>query len=58
MSKIEDYQKILLQPADWEAYLMAESNLPGPRGNIELGKAVACCGTEKQFLALIKWTAE
>lgn len=58
MSKIEDYQKLLPETADWEAYLMAESNLPGPRGNIELGKAVAFCGTENQFLALIKWSAD
>ena len=58
MSKIEDYQKELLETTDWEAYLMAESNLPGPRGNIELGKAVAMCGSEQQFLALIKWTAD
>ena len=58
MSKIEDYQKELSETTDWETYLMAESNLPGPRGNIELGKAVAFCGTENQFKALIKWTAD
>jgi hypothetical protein len=47
-----------MKTADWEAYLKAESNLPGPRGNIELGKAVARCGSEQQILALIRWTAE
>ena len=26
---------------DWDAYLMAESGLPGPRGNLELAQAVA-----------------
>ena len=47
-----------METDDWESYLMAESNLPGPRGNIELGKAAAICGTEDQFLKLIRWTAD
>ena len=34
---------------DWEPYLLAHSNLPGPRGNLELAQAVADAGTEAQF---------
>ena len=31
----------LLDPADWPQFLTSHSGLPGPRGNIELGRAVA-----------------
>ena len=35
--------------ADWEPYLLAHANLPGPRGNLELAAAVADAGGEAQF---------
>ena len=38
-----------LPAADWEPYLLAHSNLPGPRGNLELAAAAADLGTEAQF---------
>lgn len=43
MGKVETYQKRLqdLDKGDWDAFLLAESGLPGPRGNIELARAVA-----------------
>ena len=41
MSKTDDYLKILSKLDDWDAYLRAESNLPGPRGNLELAHAAA-----------------
>ena len=41
MARIDDYRAILLTLADWDAYLMAESGLPGPRGNLELAQAAA-----------------
>ncbi|HEU0075178.1 MAG TPA: HEAT repeat domain-containing protein [Dehalococcoidia bacterium] len=43
MGKIDDYrEKIRSLPlSDWDAYLRANSNLPGPRGNLELAAAVA-----------------
>lgn len=43
MSKRRDYRAVLesLPPEQWEAYLTANSGLPGPRGNIELAEAFA-----------------
>lgn len=44
MSKIDDYLKELNRFTDQEeltAYLLANSNLPGPRGNLELAAAAA-----------------
>lgn len=51
MSAIEAYRAALaaLPAADWEPYLLAHSNLPGPRGNLELAQAVADVGAEAQF---------
>ena len=42
MGKAEAYRERLrvLPAAEWEAYLCAESGLPGPRGNLELAQAV------------------
>jgi hypothetical protein len=41
MSKVDQYQEILKNLGDWDDYLRAESNLPGPRGNLELAHAAA-----------------
>jgi hypothetical protein len=41
VSKTDDYRAILRTLPDWDAYLLQESGLPGPRGNIELARAVA-----------------
>lgn len=43
MTKTSDYRAVLeaLPSAQWEAYLQAESGLPGPRGNLELVAAFA-----------------
>jgi len=51
MSAIDMYRAALrgLPAADWEPYLLAHSNLPGPRGNLELAQTVANLGTEAQF---------
>ncbi len=46
MSKRDDYRQTLRGLDDWEPYLLAESGLPGPRGNIELAQAVAERGDE------------
>ena len=63
MSKVEDYRAALRQLGEWDQYLMANSNLPGPRGNLELAQAVATfdadaaigcmliTGSEKAFAA-------
>jgi hypothetical protein len=49
MSKIEDYRKELRVLDSWDAYLLAESRLPGPRANLELAFAVALEGSEEQL---------
>jgi hypothetical protein len=51
MSSTETYWTALrdLPATDWEPYLLAHSNLPGPRGNLELAQAAADAGDEAQF---------
>jgi hypothetical protein len=58
MSKIEDYRRRLTELDEWEPFLLAESGLPGPRGNIELGQAVADVGSREEFEDLLTWTPE
>ncbi|MGB7872766.1 MAG: hypothetical protein WBL25_00170, partial [Anaerolineales bacterium] len=40
-SKVDSYREILKNLEDWDEYLRGESNLPGPRGNLELAHAAA-----------------
>ncbi len=56
MPFIEHHRQALrgLAPSEWEPYLLAHSNLPGPRGNLELAQAAAEEGTEAQFR---RWAA-
>jgi hypothetical protein len=49
MSKMEFYRQKLKQLKEWEPFLLQESGLPGPRGNIELAQAVAEEGNEALF---------
>jgi hypothetical protein len=49
VSKIDDYRLRLRSLADWEPYLLRESGLPGPRGNLELAQAVAHEGDARRF---------
>ncbi len=58
MSKIEEYRRRLAELDEWEPFLLAESGLPGPRGNIELGQAIADEGTREEFEDLLTWTPE
>jgi hypothetical protein len=53
MSKKEDYIHELSSLPSWDAYLLAQSGLPGPRGNLELAYAAAEIGDETRFLGLI-----
>jgi hypothetical protein len=41
MTKNEYYRQTLRSHPDWDTFLMQESGLPGPRGNLELAQAVA-----------------
>lgn len=53
MSKIQDYRSLLETVEDLYSFLIRESGLPGPRGNIELGQAVADFGDEALFQRLL-----
>jgi len=48
-SKIAFYVEKLKTQKDWDSYLLAESGLPGPRGNIELAQAFAEFGDEEKI---------
>jgi HEAT repeat protein len=58
MSKIEDYRQTLRALDDWEPFLLRESGLPGPRGNLELAHAVAEEGDAALFEHLRSFDAE
>jgi hypothetical protein len=53
LSKVEQYRNQLRALKDWIPYLMKESGLPGPRGNLELAQAVAEEATPKQIETLL-----
>ena len=55
MSKVQQYREILRNTSDWEAFLLRESGLPGPRGNLELAQAVADEGDEPLFRRLLSF---
>ncbi len=49
MNKIETYRATLRTLPDWDAYLLLESHLPGPRSNLELAQVVADEGDAALF---------
>jgi hypothetical protein len=58
MTKIDEYRAKLIGLDDWDAYLLRESGLPGPRGNIELGQAVANEGNRELFHRYLSYTTD
>jgi hypothetical protein len=58
MSKVEEYREALRELGDWDPFLLRESGLPGPRGNIELGRAVAEEGDEELFRRYVDYDEE
>lgn len=58
MTKVDEYRTKLQALADWDAYLLQESGLPGPRGNLELAHAVADIGDRQLFQRYITYTAD
>jgi hypothetical protein len=58
MSKIGVYRQTLKKLDDWIPFLLKESGLPGPRGNLELAHAVAEEGSEVQFEKLLSFQAK
>ncbi len=58
MSKAGDYRQTLRMLKDWDTFLLQESGLPGPRGNLELAQAVAEEGDEALFKRYLLFDAE
>jgi hypothetical protein len=58
MAKVDDYRDILRFHDEWDEYLLAESGLPGPRGNLELARAVAYEGNLATFRRYAAYDAE
>lgn len=49
MATSDSYRTILKTRDDWDSFLMQESRLPGPRGNLELAQIVAEEGDLERF---------
>jgi hypothetical protein len=49
VANVTDYRAALRQMPDWDAFLLRESRLPGPRANLELVQVVADEGDASQF---------
>jgi len=58
VGKVERYRQVLRELDDWDTYLLHESGLPGPRGNIELARAVAEEGDAPLFARYLEQDAQ
>jgi hypothetical protein len=58
LNKTETYRQILTSLPDWEPYLLQESGLPGPRGNLELAQVVADEGDRGLFEHFLAYTPQ
>ena len=58
MNKTEIYRQTLASLQDWEPYLLQESGLPGPRGNLELAQVVADEGNRVLFEHFLDYTPQ
>ena len=58
MTKLDDYRHTLKGLDDWVPFLLKQSGLPGPRGNLELAHAVALEGKKDQFDHFLTYHAE
>jgi len=58
MNKTETYRQTLASLTNWEPYLLQESGLPGPRGNIELAQVVADEGERSLFEHFLTYTPQ
>jgi hypothetical protein len=58
VGRVEEYRTRLRGLAEWEPYLLKESRLPGPRGNLELAQAVAEEGSRELFERCARLAAE
>lgn len=58
MTKADLYRERLGVLAHWDAYLLEQSGLPGPRGNLELAQVVADLGDEQLFRRYLACTPD
>lgn len=58
MSKLNGYRETLKELNDWIPFLLENSGLPGPRGNLELAYAVAEEGSKEQFEQFLSFQGE
>lgn len=58
MTKADEYRSKLRTLSDWDEYLLKESGLPGPRGNLELAQVVADEGDLSLFQRYSGYTAD
>ena len=58
MTKTDDYRSELRSLVEWDAYLLQESGLPGPRGNLELAQVVADEGDLRLFRRYAAYTVD
>ncbi len=58
MAKTDDYRHAIQGLNDWVPFLLKESGLPGPRGNLDLAHVVAQEGTKDQFDHFLTYHAE
>jgi hypothetical protein len=56
--KTEAYRQTLRTLTEWDDFLVKESGLPGPRGNLELMQAVADEGTLDLFQRYLSYTPD
>lgn len=58
MTKVDYYRSCLRKLDSWDDYLLQESGLPGPRGNLELARATVLEGTRPDFIRWLAFTPE
>jgi hypothetical protein len=57
-TKTDAYREQLKRIENWDSFILEESGLPGPRGNLELARAVAEEGDETLFLRYLAFDAK
>jgi hypothetical protein len=58
VTKTDEYRTKLRALDHWDSYLLKESGLPGPRGNLELAQVVADEGNRQLFRRYVAYTAD
>jgi len=58
MTKADEYRNKLSTLENWDVFLLRESGLPGPRGNLELAQVVADLGNQELFERYLGYDAD